>query len=91
MKMKNFLIYLIAISVFSVVICCYDKMAAKYGKQRISEKTLLSVSLFGGAAAMYITMCIIRHKTKHNKFMIGLPIMILVQTAIILLICCEIL
>ncbi len=85
--MQNFLIYLLAISLFSVTICCYDKMAAKRGKQRISEKTLFAVSLLGGAAAMYITMCIIRHKTKHNKFMIGLPVVILVQTAILLLLC----
>lgn len=85
--MKNFLIYLVAISVFAVIICWYDKIAAKRESRRISEKTLLAVSLFGGAAAMYITMCIIRHKTKHNKFMIGLPLIILVQTAITLLIC----
>ena len=85
--MERFIIYLIAISVFSVGLCCYDKMAAKHRKQRISEKALLTVSLLGGAAAMYITMCIIRHKTKHNKFMVGLPIIILVQTAILLLKC----
>ena len=85
--MKNFVIYLIAISVFSVIICYYDKIAAKYGKWRISEKALLTASLLGGAAAMYVTMCIIRHKTKHNKFMLGLPVIILVQTAILLLLC----
>lgn len=85
--MKNFLIYLISISVFAVLICCYDKFASKHKCRRISEKTLLLVSAVGGAAAMYITMCIIRHKTKHNKFMVGLPIIILVQTAILLLIC----
>ncbi len=85
--MKNLIVYLIAISVFSVVICCYDKFAARHFKHRISEKTLLVVSISGGAAAMYIAMCIIRHKTKHNKFMIGLPLIILFQTAILLLIC----
>ena len=85
--MQNFLIYLLAISLFSVGLCCYDKMAAKYKKLRISEKALLTVSLLGGAAAMYIAMCIIRHKTKHNKFMVGLPIIILVQMAILLLKC----
>lgn len=89
--MEKFIIYLIAISVFSVGLCCYDKMAAKYKKQRISEKALLTVSILGGAAAMYITMCIIRHKTKHNKFMVGLPIIILVQMAILLLKCIGIL
>ena len=79
-------VYLIGISVFAVLICTYDKFASKREMQRISEKTLMLVSIFGGAAAMYITMCIIRHKTKHNKFMVGLPLIILVQTAILLLI-----
>ncbi len=85
--MKSLLVYLIAISVVSIVICCYDKFAAKHNLQRVSEKALFTVSFVGGAAAMYITMCIIRHKTKHNRFMVGLPVVILVQTAILLLIC----
>ena len=85
--METLLIYLAAISFLSPLICYYDKYAARHKKQRISEKTLFLLSLLGGAAAMYITMCIIRHKTKHTKFMLGLPAIILVQTAIIFLIC----
>ena len=85
--MKSLLVYLIAISVVSIVICCYDKFAAKHNLQRVSEKALFTVSFVGGAAAMYITMCIIRHKTKHNRFMIGLPIILLFQAAILILIC----
>lgn len=84
--MKYLLCYLVAISVVSVVICVYDKIAAKRSFQRISEKSLLLLSSIGGALAMYITMRIIRHKTKHTKFMLGLPVIILVQIAIILLI-----
>lgn len=85
--MGYLLIYLAVVNVVSCGICCYDKVMAKQGKWRISEKTLLLLSVLGGAVAMYITMCIIRHKTKHNKFMIGLPVIILVQTAVTLLIC----
>ncbi|MBE6786899.1 MAG: DUF1294 domain-containing protein [Ruminococcaceae bacterium] len=87
--MKTFLIYLLAISAVSVLVCVYDKFASKHSMQRISERALLLFSVFGGSAAMYITMCIIRHKTKHNKFMWGLPLIILVQTAILLLIMQE--
>ena len=85
--MEILLIYLAAISFLSLVVCYYDKRAARRKRQRISEKTLLLLSALGGAAVMYMTMCIIRHKTKHTKFMLGLPLIILVQTAIILLIC----
>ncbi len=72
-------IYIATISLLSVVICIFDKIAAKRGAWRISENALLTLSALGGAAAMYITMRIIRHKTRHNKFMIGIPIIILLQ------------
>ena len=88
--MKYFLIYLVAISLLSVIICIYDKIAARFSRRRIRESTLLWLSALGGAAAMYITMCIIRHKTKHTKFMLGLPFIILVQTAIVILNYCNI-
>ncbi|MBQ4119141.1 MAG: DUF1294 domain-containing protein [Clostridia bacterium] len=84
--MKYLLYYLAAISVVSVIVCIYDKIAAKHKWQRTSENALLFLSVLGGALAMYITMRIIRHKTKHTKFMLGLPIIILVQIAAILLV-----
>ncbi len=89
MLLKSFVIYLVAINIASFLLCVYDKFASKHAMRRISEKTLLLVSVFGGAAVMYITMCIIRHKTKHNKFMVGLPFILLFQTAILLLIMRE--
>ena len=51
-----------------------DKAKAKRAVWRIPEATLMLVGLFGGALAMYVTMKTIRHKTKHKKFMIGLPL-----------------
>ena len=83
--MEYLLIYLSVVNLLAVIVCTYDKIAAKHGMKRIRESTLLWISVFGGAAAMYMTMRIIRHKTKHNKFMVTLPLVILLQTAIILL------
>ena len=75
--------YLIAISVISIVVCIYDKIAAKHNpKHRTREATLLWLSVLGGSVAMYITMQLIRHKTKHTKFMLGIPVIIVVQAAI---------
>jgi uncharacterized membrane protein YsdA (DUF1294 family) len=82
--MEYFVIYILAISFLSVIVCCYDKLSAKRQKRRISEKTLLWLSALGGSVAMYFTMRIIRHKTLHNKFMIGLPVMILFQVALVI-------
>ena len=71
--------YLIAINIFATIICIIDKINAIYGKRRVSEKFLISISLFGGSLFMYLTMKIIRHKTLHKKFMVGLPIIIVLQ------------
>lgn len=78
-------VYLLLINIISAVITAADKYKAKRGRFRISEDLLLTLAFIGGAAAEYITMKIIRHKTKHKKFMIGLPaIMILHAAAAIL-------
>ena len=72
-------IYLAVISLVSIVVCIYDKVISKKNKVslRIPEKVLLLLSALGGSLAMFVTMLIIRHKTKHVKFMLGIPLIIL--------------
>ena len=75
--------YLAVISLVSVVVCIYDKIAAKHNpRHRTRESTLLLLSALGGSVAMFLTMQLIRHKTKHAKFMVGIPVIILLQAAI---------
>ena len=81
--MKYFLIYLAAVSLIAVIITVSDKSRAKKHKRRIAEKTLFGTAVLGGSAAMYLTMLAIRHKTKHKRFMIGLPLIMIVQAAAI--------
>ena len=80
------IIYLIVISLISIVVTCYDKAIAGKGIRRIPEATLLLLSALGGSVAMYITMQIIRHKTQHKKFMIGIPLIIVIQVVLVLFI-----
>ncbi len=80
------IVYFVAISLAAVVMTLIDKSAAKKGAWRIPEATLMTVGLFGGALAMYITMQGIRHKTKHMKFMVGLPLEIALHAAVVFLI-----
>lgn len=76
--------YLAVISVVSVDVTVYDKWAAKHRTdRRIRESSLLAFSVLGGSAAMFVTMLIIRHKTKHPKFMIGIPVIMAVQAALV--------
>ena len=79
MILKAVLIYLAAISLISVIVTAHDKRAAKKGRRRTPERDLLLLSVLGGSVAMYITMQMIRHKTKHAKFMIGIPIIMVLQ------------
>ena len=79
MILKAVLIYLAAISLISVIVTAHDKRAAKKGSRRTPERDLLLLSVLGGSVAMYITMQMIRHKTKHAKFMIGIPVIMVLQ------------
>lgn len=54
-----------------------DKYRAKKGRWRISEMRLLSVAFLGGALGVLIGMSVFRHKTKHSKFKIGVPLLLL--------------
>ncbi|MDE6132537.1 MAG: DUF1294 domain-containing protein [Oscillospiraceae bacterium] len=77
--MKYFLIYLAIISAVAAIMTVSDKSRAKKHKRRIAEKTLFGTAVLGGSAAMYLTMLAVRHKTKHKRFMIGLPLIMIVQ------------
>ena len=74
--------YLAVISAISAAVCIYDKFASMViKKRRAREALLLLLSAMGGSVAMLLTMLIIHHKTKHLKFMIGIPTIIIIQAA----------
>ncbi len=77
-----FLIYFIVINIISIFLTIVDKRNAIKKHYRVSEKRLILFSILGGSVSMYITMKIIRHKTKHKKFMIGIPIIFILQIAL---------
>jgi predicted MPP superfamily phosphohydrolase len=74
--------YLAAISLIAIVLTLYDKNAARKNAWRIRERTLLTIAALGGSAAMLLIMLLIRHKTRHVKFMLGIPLILLMQAAI---------
>lgn len=76
----NFLfIYLIFINILALIFTVSDKHRAIKHKRRISEFTLMLISALGGSVTMLVTMLVIRHKTRHIKFMLGIPLIILIQ------------
>ena len=72
-------VYFCGVQLIAVILTVKDKKNSVKGKWRISEKTFLLTGLLGGALSMYITMLLIRHKTKHIRFMLLLPVMILLH------------
>ena len=88
MSNKFYLIalYVILINGISAVLTLTDKARAKSGKWRISEKTLFLTAILGGAVCEYLTMLLIRHKTKHSSFMLGLPVIIILQFILVIFI-----
>ena len=60
-----------------------DKKKAKKGSRRISEKTLLVSAAFMGGLGALIGMQALRHKTKHAQFTIGVPLLLVLNIAII--------
>ena len=74
------------ISLVTAIVTVSDKIKAKKGCFRIPEKVLFLLAVAGGSVAEYFTMRIIRHKTLHKRFMIGLPLIIILQLIAITLI-----
>ena len=79
--MKDFFLnYFLILWIITFVITVYDKIASKkFTKHRVRESYLFLLAVFGGALPEYLTMLLIRHKTKHKKFMIGLPVIFVLQ------------
>lgn len=61
-----------------------DKWKAGHDKWRIPEATLLLLAFCGGALGAYIGMKVFRHKTKHKKFTILVPIFIILHLALLI-------
>lgn len=79
------LAYFVIVNIIAVCLTVYDKKAAKKHKRRISEKGLMLTAVLGGSIGMYLTMLAIHHKTKHKKFMVGLPVIIIIEAICFLL------
>ncbi len=56
-----------------------DKQKARKKKWRISESTLMAVAAIGGSAGTLLGMYTFRHKTRHPKFYLGIPVILILQ------------
>lgn len=74
-------LYFLGASAVAFILMGVDKQKAKKGQWRIPERTLWTLALIGGALGGWIGMRVFRHKTKHRSFIIGMPLLIIVNIA----------
>lgn len=76
-----FLGYLGVLNLTAAAVTAADKYKARRHRWRIPEATLWLIAALGGSPAMYLTMLAIHHKTRKKRFMIGIPLILLLQIA----------
>lgn len=76
--------YLLVINAATFIIYGIDKYKAKKAKWRISEATLLTMAAVGGSIGAWLGMKAWHHKTLHRKFKYGVPIILLIQIALMI-------
>jgi len=74
-------VYLIVVNISAIVVYGWDKLSAKQGWQRVPEKILLLLALLGGSVGAMAAMTFFRHKTRHLKFIYGVPMIFVLQIA----------
>ena len=77
------IIYVLVMSLIAFAAFGLDKYKARAGKWRTPEKTLFLLAIIGGGIGAFLGMQIFRHKTKHKQFVIGIPLIMIAQLALI--------
>jgi uncharacterized membrane protein YsdA (DUF1294 family) len=75
------ILYFLTINALGFLLMLVDKHKARKNHWRIPEATLMGVAALGGSIGSLIGMYTVRHKTKHLKFTIGIPVILILQLA----------
>ncbi len=81
--MEYVYIGLIIWNLFAFLLYGLDKRKAVRHKRRISEKTLILIAFLMGGIGCLLGMFIFRHKTKHLKFKILIPLAVILNLGLI--------
>ena len=76
-------VYLIIMNIAGFAAMGMDKSKAKKGQWRIPEKTLFLLSIIGGSIGTWAGMYVFHHKTKHWYFVVGMPLILVLQLLLI--------
>ena len=79
--MDYLLSYLTIINAVGFAFMLVDKRRAQQKRWRIPEATLMGIAALGGSVGSLLGMYVFRHKTRHPKFTIGIPAILVLQIA----------
>ena len=77
MKLLSF--YLLIINALGFLLMLVDKWKARKNRWRVRESTLLLIAALGGSVGSLAGMYLFRHKTRHLKFTLGIPLILAAQ------------
>lgn len=77
--MKILLYYILIINLYGILIMYYDKSKSRKNQWRIPEARIFLISFILGSLGILLGMYLFRHKTKHMKFTLGVPLMLVIQ------------
>ena len=73
--------YLALINIITFIVFGVDKYKARNHKWRVPEATLFLLALIGGSVGAILGMYTFRHKTRKWYFVIGMPLILIIQLA----------
>ena len=86
---KIVIVYFIIINCVGITVMGVDKSRAVHHGWRIPEKILFLVSVMGGSVGTWLAMYLFRHKTRHWYFVVGMPLILLMQIAAVVFYYCH--
>lgn len=81
--MNTAVIYLILMNLIGFGLMGVDKQCARRRDWRIPEKVLFGAALLGGSVGAWAGMYLFHHKTRHWYFVVGMPLILAVQAALV--------
>lgn len=85
--MHNYLyIYLIVINLIGFITMYSDKQKSERRQWRVPEARLFGIAIILGSIGILSGMYVFHHKTKHMKFVLGIPIILIMQIMLVFLV-----
>ena len=83
MLVKLLIFYLVVINLITFIVFGADKRRAIKNRWRVPEKTLFLLAILGGSIGAEMGMYGFHHKTRHPQFVIGIPVILILQILLI--------